>query len=365
VFLIDVSGSMNAANKLPLLKSSMKMLVQQMRKEDKVAIVVYAGAAGLVLESTSASEKQKILTAIDNLNAGGSTAGGAGIKLAYKVAVENLITDGNNRIVLATDGDFNVGASSDDDMEKLIESKRSQGVFLTVLGFGMGNYKDSKMEILADKGNGNYAYIDNITEARKTLVNEFGGTMFTVAKDVKIQVEFNPANVAEYRLIGYENRLLNKEDFNNDKKDAGEMGVGHVVTALYEIVPFGKSSNRVDPLKYQEQKEVSEAVLTNELATVKVRYKEPEDDQSKLMVQTVVKGEKSIKQASENLRWSASIAGFGMLLRDSEYIATVNYSDIIQLAETAIGKDKEGYRRECLQLMKSAELLDEINTANR
>lgn len=294
IFLIDVSGSMSAANKLPLLKSSMKMLVQQIRKLDKVAIVVYAGAAGLVLESTSAEEEQKIFNAIDNLNAGGSTDGGAGIKLAYQVAVDNLVKGGNNRIVLATDGDFNVGASSDDDMEKLIESKRDQGVFLTVLGFGMGNYKDSEMEVLADKGNGNYAYIDNITEARKILVNEFGGTMFTVAKDAKIPGDFNPANMAEYRLIGYENRILIKEDFNNDKKDAGEMGVGHVLTTLYEIAPFGQSSDRADPLKYQEQLGVKPAVLTNELATVKLRYKDADSDNSKLMVHTVGKSESSI-----------------------------------------------------------------------
>lgn len=364
VFLIDVSGSMSAANKLPLLKSSMKMLVQQMRKEDKVAIVVYAGAAGLVLEATSGAEKQKIYNAIDNLNAGGSTAGGAGIKLAYQVAVDNLVKDGNNRIVLATDGDFNVGDSSDNDMETLIESKRNQGVFLTVLGVGMGNYKDSKMEILADKGNGNYAYIDNITEAKKTLVNEFGGTMFAVAKDVKIQVEFNPANVAEYRLIGYENRLLNKEDFNNDKKDAGEMGVGHVVTALYEIVPFGKSSNRVDPLKYQRQNQLEE-LLTDELVTVKLRYKEPDGEKSQLMTHVVEKSETPIDKASTNLKWSASVAGFGMLLRDSEKVGELNYASNIKLAETAIGKDKEGYRRECLQLMKSAELLDKSSTAQR
>ena len=365
VFLIDVSGSMNAPNKLPLLKSSMKMLVQQMRVEDKVAIVVYAGAAGLVLESTSGGEKQKIYEAIDNLSAGGSTAGGAGIRLAYRVAAENLIKDGNNRIVLATDGDFNVGASSDSEMEKLITSKRNQGVFLTVLGFGMGNYKDSKMEILADKGNGNYAYIDNITEAKKTLVNEFGGTMFAVAKDVKIQIEFNPANVAEYRLIGYENRLLSKEDFNNDKKDAGEMGVGHVVTALYEIVPIGSSSNRVDPLKYQPTDKPEKSVLTDELATVKLRYKLPDSDKSTLMSSVVKSNFDDIQHASENLKWSASIAQFGMLLRDSDHKGETTYAGVIKLAESAKGKDKEGYRRECIQLMKSAEILEKSTTAQR
>ncbi|GAB5539861.1 MAG: hypothetical protein Salg2KO_19640 [Salibacteraceae bacterium] len=366
VFLIDVSGSMNAANKLPLLKSSMKMLVQQMRKEDRVAIVVYAGAAGLVLESTSGSEKQKIYSAIDNLNAGGSTAGGAGIKLAYQVALENFAKDGNNRIVLATDGDFNVGASSDQAMEHLIEAKRNQGVFLTVLGFGMGNYKDSKMEILADKGNGNYAYIDNITEAKKTLVNEFGGTMYTIAKDVKIQIEFNPANVAEYRLIGYENRMLAKEDFNNDKKDAGEMGVGHVVTALYEIVPIGRHSNRVDPLKYQPQSDVIEsAVHTDEMATVKLRYKQPDSHQSILMAETIKQREQSIDKASLNLRWSASIAHFGMLLRNSDHIGSGTYATMIPIAQKAIGEDKEGYRRECVQLMKAAEMIEKSNTAQR
>lgn len=365
VFLIDVSGSMNAPNKLPLLKSSMKMLVQQMRDEDKVAIVVYAGAAGLVLESTSGGEKQKIYEAIDNLSAGGSTAGGAGIRLAYRVAAENLIKDGNNRIVLATDGDFNVGASSDSELEKLITSKRNQGVYLTVLGFGMGNYKDSKMEILADKGNGNYAYIDNITEAKKTLVNEFGGTMFAVAKDVKIQIEFNPANVAEYRLIGYENRLLKKEDFNNDKMDAGEMGVGHVVTALYEIVPIGSSSNRVDPLKYQPTEKPEKPVLTDELATVKLRYKLPDSDKSTLMSSVVKSNFDDIQHASENLKWSASIAQFGMLLRDSDHKGETTYTGVIKLAESAKGKDKEGYRRECIQLMKSAEILEKSTTAQR
>ena len=365
VFLIDVSGSMNQPNKLPLLKSSMKILVQQMRDKDRVAIVVYAGAAGLVLESTPGDDKQKIYNAIDNPSAGGSTAGGAGIKLAYQVALENFVEDGNNRIVLATDGDFNVGAASDSDMEALIKTKRDQGVFLTVLGFGMGNYKDSKMEILADKGNGNYAYIDNITEAKKTLVNEFGGTMFAVAKDVKIQVEFNPANVAEYRLIGYDNRMLNKEDFNNDKKDAGEMGVGHVVTALYEIVPIGKSSNRVDPLKYQKSEPITEAVLTDEVVTVKLRYKEPDGEKSRLMSHIVKAKVGSIDRATNNLKWSASVAGFGMLLHGSDHVGSYNYDAMIKLAETAVGEDKEGYRRECLQLMKSAELLNRTGTAQR
>jgi len=365
VFLIDVSGSMNQSNKLPLLKSSLKMLVQELGDNDKVAIVVYAGAAGLVLESTSGSKKRDINAAIDRLNAGGSTAGGEGINLAYDVAMTQLIEQGNNRVILATDGDFNVGASSDVEMEKLIEDKRNQGIFLTVLGFGMGNYKDSKMEILADKGNGNYAYIDNITEANKTLVKEYASTLHTVAKDVKIQVEFNPANVAEYRLIGYENRMLESEDFNNDKKDAGEMGLGHVVTALYEIVPVGKTSKKIDPLKYvTTEKEIPAGILTNEIATLKLRYKEPSQLESRLITEVIRKSNSPLKSASNNLRWSLSIAGFGMLLRGSEHAGNANYDLIIKLAQSAIGKDDDGYRREAVQLMKNASLLEKT-TAQR
>ena len=369
VFLLDVSGSMNAPNKLPLLKSAMKMLVGELREDDRVAIVVYAGAAGLVLESTSGVKKDEIYSAIDNLSAGGSTAGGAGIKLAYDVALKHFIDDGNNRIILATDGDFNVGASSDGEMQRLIEEKREKGVFLTVLGFGMGNYKDSKMEILADKGNGNYAYIDNLTEAKKTLVNEFGATLFTVAKDVKLQVEFNPQHVAEYRLIGYENRLLNNEDFNDDTKDAGEMGAGHVVTALYEIVPIGKGRNsKVDPLKYGPSPKLNNPPFkeqyANELASVKMRYKSPEGGNSKLLSQTIQNDVGTAEMASDNLKWSMSVASFGMLLRHSEYVNGFGYSQMIEIAENSIGKDKEGYQRECLQLMKSAELLEK-NTASK
>ncbi len=368
VFLIDVSGSMGASNKLPLLKSAMKMLVGELRDNDRVAIVVYAGAAGLVLESTPGFEKGKINQAIDQLESGGSTAGGAGIKLAYKVAADHLLKEGNNRVILATDGDFNVGASSDGEMQRLIEEKRGEGVFLTVLGFGMGNYKDSKMETLADKGNGNYAYIDNLTEAKKTLVSEFGGTLFTIAKDVKLQVEFNPAVVAEYRLIGYENRKLNNEDFNDDTKDAGEMGVGHVVTALYEVIPVGKGGGAaVDPLKYQggEVEDVAIAgTYSNEMATVKVRYKEPNGEQSKLLSRVVSNDVSKLNMASNNLKWSSSVAGFGMLLRKSEQKGNATYENIIELAEAALGKDKEGYRRECLQLMRSAEILEK-NTASR
>ena len=355
VFLIDVSGSMSAANKLPLLKSSFKMLVEELGPEDHVAIVVYAGAAGLVLEPTSGKEKNKILNALNKLQSGGSTAGGAGIELAYATAKDHFIKDGNNRVILATDVDFNVGTSSNQSMEKLIEQKRKDGVFLTVLGFGMGNYKDSKMEILADKGNGNYAYIDNITEARKVLVSEFGGTLFTIAKDVKLQVEFNPAKVKAYRLIGYENRMLKSEDFNNDKKDAGELGSGHTVTALYEIIPVGVSSDfSVDDLKYQPNKK-QEVVKnsSNEIMTIKFRYKKPDEDDSKLIIHPLVDSHTPIEQTSDNFRWSAAVAGFGMLLKDSDYIKKFNFDDVSQLAESARGKDKEGYRVEFINMVKS------------
>ncbi|MEL6557979.1 MAG: von Willebrand factor type A domain-containing protein [Bacteroidota bacterium] len=360
VFLLDVSGSMNSVNKLPLLKSAFKLLVEQLRPEDKVSIVVYAGAAGLVLEPTSGKEKSKILAALNQLSAGGSTAGGAGIELAYAKAKEHFVKGGNNRIILATDGDFNVGSSSNQAMETLIEKKRNDGIYLTVLGFGMGNYKDSKMEILADKGNGNYAYIDNIQEAKKVLVNEFGGTMFTIAKDVKIQVEFNPENVQAYRLIGYENRILNDEDFNNDKKDAGELGAGHTVTAMYEVIPTGVESSfvSVDPLKYQKNEEVKKNSFSNELMTVKLRYKKPEgDDKSKLIVNTVNKPAKVNKNPGVNFRWSAAVAAYGMLLRDSDYSGDISHEEIITLAQSARGEDNEGYRAEFIRLAQSSKLL--------
>ncbi len=289
VFLLDVSGSMNGANRLELVKSSIKLLTNNLRTQDRVAIVVYAGAAGVVLPSTEGTDKQKIMEAVENLQAGGSTAGGAGIELAYKIAEKNFIPNGNNRIILCTDGDFNVGASSPAELENLIESKRKSGVFLTVLGYGMGNYKDNKLQILAEKGNGNHAYIDNIQEANKVLVNEFGSTMYTVAKDVKIQVEFNPTYVNAYRLIGYESRLLNKEDFNDDTKDAGELGSGHTVTALYEIIPVGVENTfgGVDDLKYQKNKNIKTTLNSNEnsneLLTVKLRYKLPKEDKSEKM----------------------------------------------------------------------------------
>ncbi len=357
VFLIDVSGSMQDVNKLPLLKSAFKMLVEEMRDKDRVAIVVYAGAAGLVLPSTPGSKKEKIMNALDRLTAGGSTAGGAGIKLAYEVALENFIEEGNNRIILATDGDFNIGASSNAEMERLIEKKRNQGVFLTVVGFGMGNYKDDKMEIIADKGNGNYAYIDNLQEAKKVFVNEFGGTLFTIAKDVKLQIEFNPAKVQAYRLIGYENRKLKNEDFNNDKKDAGELGSGHTVTALYEIIPVGVESEfvkSIDPLKYQKNEALSPSSDTKELMTLKLRYKAQDGNKSKLITTPVMDKNKSWENTSDNFRWSAAVAGFGMILRSSEFVQGIDTPFVIKLAKEAKGEDEEGYRSEFIRLVESS-----------
>jgi len=368
VFLIDVSGSMSGYNKLPLLKQAFRLLVNELRPEDRVAMVVYAGAAGLVLESTSGSEKQTILAALEQLQSGGSTAGGAGLKLAYKVAQDHFIEDGNNRIILATDGDFNVGSSSNAEMERLIEDKREQGVFMTVLGFGMGNYKDDKMEIIADKGNGNYAYIDNIQEARKVFINEFGGTLFTIAKDVKFQIEFNPARVKGYRLVGYENRLLNDEDFNDDKKDAGEMGAGHTVTALYELIPAGSDEElkSIDPLKYQSNRgaqPVSEKVKADpsaELMTVKLRYKQP-DGATSTKVEIPVKGRLlKLEQTSENFRFSAAVAEFGMILRNSEFKAEGSMEQVIDLAKGARGEDEEGYRSEFLRMVKLADSLGSL-----
>jgi len=353
VFLLDVSGSMNSENKLGLLKSAMEVLVDKLREEDKVSIVVYAGAAGTVLEPTNGNNKEKIMEAIDKLRAGGSTAGGEGIKLAYKIAEENFIKDGNNRVILATDGDFNVGASSDRAMEDLIEEKRESGVFLTCLGFGMGNYKDSKIETLADKGNGNHAYIDTMQEAKKVLGTEFFGTIYTIAKDVKLQVEFNPKKVQAYRLIGYENRLLNDEDFNDDTKDAGELGSGHTVTALYELIPVGVKSEYlkdIEDLKYTNIINISK---TDELLTVKFRYKEPDGDKSKLIVKTLKDNNADIKRTSEDFQFSAAVALFGQQLRDSDFIATKSREEVIRLAEAGRGKDKEGYRAEFIRLVKS------------
>ena len=357
VFLIDVSGSMDVENKLPLVKQSMKLLTDQLREKDKVAIVVYAGNTGLVLPATSGANIQTIKDAIDRLDAGGSTAGGEGIKLAYKIARQNFIQSGNNRVILCTDGDFNVGVSSDADMEKLIEQERKSGVFLTVLGYGMGNYKDNKMQKLADKGNGNHAYIDDMAEAKKVLVSEFGGTLFTIAKDVKLQVEFNPAKVQAYRLIGYENRMLNKEDFNNDKKDAGELGSGHTVTALYEVIPVGVKSDfieKVDPLKYRFEKSNTENNNSPELMTVKFRYKDPHGEKSKLIEHPVVDGHIALNNTSGNFRFAAAVAQFGMLLTQSEFAQQSSYNNVLALANSAIGNDQEGYRKGFLQLVKKA-----------
>ena len=357
VFLIDVSGSMEDVNKLPLVKQSMKLLTDQLREKDKVAIVVYAGSAGLVLPATSGANTQTIKDAIERLTAGGSTAGGAGIKLAYSIARQNFVQGGNNRIILCTDGDFNVGASSDDDMERLIEQERKSGVFLTVLGYGMGNYKDNKMQKLADKGNGNHAYIDDISEAKKVLVSEFGGTLFTIAKDVKLQVEFNPSKVQAYRLIGYENRMLNKEDFNNDKKDAGELGSGHTVTALYEVIPVGVKSNfieKVDPLKYEDKAKQKTANNSSELLTIKFRYKDPAGEKSKLTEHPVVDGHIALNNTSGNFRFAAAVAQFGMLLTHSEFMQQSSYNNVLALANSAIGNDQEGYRKGFLELVKKA-----------
>ncbi len=353
-FLIDVSGSMSSPNKLPLLRSAFKVLVDKLRKEDTVSIVVYAGAAGVVLEPTSGDKKQEIMNAINRLEAGGSTAGGQGIELAYKIAQTHFIKKGNNRVILATDGDFNVGQSGDKAMQELIEEKRETGVFLTCLGFGMGNYKDSKLETLADKGNGNHAYIDTMQEAHKFLGKEFGGTLYTIAKDVKIQVEFNPALVKSYRLIGYENRLLANEDFANDKKDAGEIGSGHTVTALYEIVPVNSSYNPVPDtaLKYQKSNE-SSATMFDELLTVKFRYKAPQGTQSKLFSEIVYNTVKSMNQASEDVKFISAVAMFGMQLRDSKFVKSTTQEDVLALAQLGRGEDEDGYRAEFIRLVKT------------
>ncbi len=352
VFLLDVSGSMYAQNKLPLLIKSLKMLVQQLRPVDRVSIVVYAGSSGVILNQAKGSEKGRIYAALDSLRAGGSTAGGAGIKLAYDLAERSFIEDGNNRVILATDGDFNVGVSSERALSELIEKKRESGVFLSVLGFGNGNYKDNRMEALADKGNGNYAYIDSLLEAKKVLVTQMSGTLYTVAKDTKIQVEFNPARVHSYRLIGYENRLMANEDFNNDQKDAGDIGMGHRVTALYEIIPTDKDqSSWVDELRYQV---MSETAL-DELATVKVRYKAPDAQSSHLIFKKITDESRDIRK--EDFDFAQSVAGFGMLLRNSEHARALSYGGLIDMAKDAKGTDREGHRAEMIRMMEQAELL--------
>jgi Ca-activated chloride channel homolog len=357
VFLIDVSGSMMEPEKLPLVQRSLSMLVDQLREQDRVSLVVYAGNAGLVMPSTSGFEKKKIKDAIERLEAGGSTAGGAGIQLAYKVAEQHFVKGGNNRVILCTDGDFNVGPSSDSDLLDMIEKEKKSGVFLTVLGFGMGNYKDSKMEKLADKGNGNHAYIDNENEARKVLVNEFGGTLFTIAKDVKLQIEFNPAIVQAYRLIGYENRMLNKEDFNSDSKDAGELGSGHTVTAIYEIIPVGVRNEfpeSVDPLKYQKKIKPVNSIAGNEIMNIKFRYKTPDGEKSKLIEHALVYPLQTVNETSVNFRFVSAVAQFGMLLRNSAFKQQSSFDRTYVMAKNALGKDSEGYRSEFLELIRDA-----------
>lgn len=364
VFLLDVSGSMTPANKLPLVKRSMRMLVDQLRPVDRVAIVVYAGAAGLILDSTPGTEKTHILDAIENLEAGGSTAGAAGLRLAYRVARRNFLEEGNNRVILATDGDFNVGESSDSEMVRLIEEKRREGVFLTVLGVGTGNLQAEKMESLAQHGNGNFAYIDSLLEARKVLVNEMGGTLLTVAQDVKLQVEFNPRHVLAYRLIGYENRLLANEDFNDDTKDAGDLGAGHSVTALYEIVPVGADTDvevrSTDPLRYQDAGNDAvnppDDASTTELAFVRIRYKPPTGTESRLLEHPVTR---EIDAPSEDFRFAAAVAGFGMLLRDSEHRGSITADGVLSLAGDGIGPDPEGYRKGFVELVRAYRTMED------
>lgn len=362
VFLVDVSGSMDEPNKLPLVKSSLKLLTNNLREKDRVSIVVYAGAAGTVLPSTSGSDKQKILESLNNLQAGGSTAGGAGIQMAYQIAEKNFIKGGNNRVILCTDGDFNVGVSSEGGLENLIAEKRQTGIYLTVLGYGMGNYKDNKLQILAQKGNGNHAYIDNLQEANRVLVNEFGSTMYAVAKDVKIQVEFNPAYVNAYRLVGYESRLLNKEDFNDDTKDAGELGAGHTVTAFYEIIPLGVKNNYggVDDLKYQKSttKPAQTGAANNELMTVKLRYKPIDSNTSLKMEQPVLVSDKG-KAVSEDYAFASAVAMFGQLLKNSDFKGDATYQQAIDLARKGMGEDRQGYRHEFVRLVEAVKSMGE------
>ncbi|MGB1277544.1 MAG: vWA domain-containing protein, partial [Nannocystaceae bacterium] len=359
VFLFDVSGSMNSADKLPLLKRGMSLLVRELRPEDRVSIVVYAGASGLVLPPTPGSQRAQILDALAKLEAGGSTNGGQGIELAYAVAQKNFDPKAINRVILATDGDFNVGTRDRAALENLIEDKRKSGTFLTVLGFGSGNLKDATMEMLADKGNGNYAYIDSVREAEKVLVREAGSTLLTIAKDVKIQVEFNPRKVSSYRLIGYENRALAARDFNDDTKDAGEIGAGTTVTALYEVVPTGAggAGSKVDPLKYQKETTTTAAAETGELLQVKVRYKQPDANVSTLITQPVTDAGAGFDSASENLRLASGVAAFGMLLRGSEFAGDASFDSARKWVSGALGQDPHGDRRELVTLIDKAKAL--------
>jgi Ca-activated chloride channel family protein len=362
VFLVDVSGSMQPANKLPLLKHGLSLLARTLRPQDSVAIVVYAGASGLVLPATSGAREGRILDALQALDAGGSTNGGDGIRLAYAVAQEHFKKGGINRVILATDGDFNVGTTSVGELQRLIEDKRKTGVFLTVLGFGDGNVKDSTMEMLADKGNGNYAYIDSLSEARKVLVREAGATLVTVAKDVKLQVEFNPARVQSYRLVGYENRVLAKEDFNDDKKDAGDMGAGHTVTALYEVVPVGAKAPKtlaagVDPLKYQAPAALTEASTSGELLTVAVRYKPANGDKSTKMTHIVQDKSVAFVSASSDQRFATAVAHFALVLRAAKAVEGQSLADSRKLAVAALGDDAPVDRRELLAMIDKARAL--------
>ena len=352
VFLIDTSGSMYSPDKLPLLKESFKLLLESLRPEDRVAIVVYAGAERVALPSTPAKEKDTIIKVLENLEAGGSTAGGAGIQKAYQIARENFIEKGNNRIILATDGDFNVGVRSDGELKRLVEKERQSGVYISVLGYGMGNYRDDMLETIANKGNGNYAYIDNIAEAKKVLVNEFGGTLYTVAKDVKLQLEFNPQYVKQYRQIGYENRALENEDFKDDSKDAGEIGAGHTVTVLYELVPAkGKTT---DELRYQKQ---NIQAHKDELAFLKIRYKDPYIKRAKSVEESIPIPFTltDLAQTDDDYRFAAAVAEWGMLLRNSKYKAQSSYNQVLELAKNALGEDKEGYHKEFIDLVELSE----------
>ncbi|NVK22887.1 MAG: VWA domain-containing protein [Kangiellaceae bacterium] len=363
VFLVDVSGSMQSPDKLGLVKKALKLLVRESKTQDKISLVVYAGASGVVLEPTGGDQKIKIEQAIDNLTTGGSTNGGAGIELAYKMAQQGFIKDGINRVILATDGDFNVGTTNHEQLIDLIERKRQSGVFFSGLGFGTGNYNEHLMEELTNKGNGNYGYIDSLQEAKKLLVDQRAGTLMTIAKDVKIQVEFNPNVVSEYRLLGYENRALNREDFNNDKVDAGEIGAGHSITALYEVVLTDSSNKRIDDLRYssayQQQSQTHDQSLANEAAMVKLRYKLPDQETSRLTQQVINKADFFQRKAnSENIQFATSAASFAQLLRGGRYLEGWSWQDAIDYANQAKGRDNNGYRAEMVQLMKMAQLLE-------
>jgi Ca-activated chloride channel family protein len=363
VFLIDVSGSMNSANKLPLLQQALTMLTNQLDARDSISMVVYAGASGVVLPPTRGDRKADILAALQQLRAGGSTNGAAGIRLAYQMAEQHFIPNGVNRVILATDGDFNVGLASTEELIDMIQRKRKAGIALTTLGFGSGNYNDHLLEQLADEGNGNYAYIDRLSEARKVLSEELSSTLLTIAKDVKIQIEFNPAQVSEYRLIGYENRLLNEEDFANDKVDAGEIGAGHRVTALYEVSLVGSESLRLPPRRYQSNRSQSEhrnSTFNQELAHLRIRYKLPGESTSSLIESPVMDSGINAR-GSDSFNFAASVAAFGQKLRGGKYLEAFSYTDIAQLASQSRGSDPHGYRSEFMQLVNLAGTLDKAN----